>query len=74
MPTEEIENQSDYEKLELNFHLAVVRLQNKCRHEKSTWSEEWIRIASATGRELLICDNCQKVLDTRGKNVFKRLG
>ena len=63
---------SDYEKLEQEFEKKVSTLQKECLHKKSTWCQEWYRIAASTGRQLLKCDNCNKILETKGKKFWDK--
>jgi hypothetical protein len=45
----------------------IARLQSKCKHPKSRWAEECWAIGHFTGRSLLMCEICDKVLETKGE-------
>lgn len=43
----------------------IKELQKICNHPSSTWCEEWWAIAHSTGRQVKVCDFCEKVLEVK---------
>ena len=43
----------------------IKELQEICNHPSSTWCEEYWAIAHSTGRQIRVCDICEKSLETK---------
>ena len=43
----------------------IKKLQEICNHSSSTWCEEYWAIAHSTGRQVRVCDICEKSLETK---------
>ncbi len=43
----------------------IEEFQKKCKHpEISDWMEEWWGIEHSTGRQVKVCNICEKVMET----------
>lgn len=51
-----------YKSLEKEFKKKVKELQEKCKHLKTEWAEEWWAIAHSTGFAVQYCKACNKKL------------
>jgi transcription elongation factor Elf1 len=45
----------------------IKKLQEVCNHPKSTWCLECWAVGHTTGRSVLVCDICEKVLETKDR-------
>lgn len=59
-------------KIRANCEEQIENLQRVCKHPKKVWTEECWAPAHFTGRSLLVCVVCEKVLRTKSPN-FKKL-
>jgi hypothetical protein len=51
--------------LRKKFEVDLKELQESCQHPSSTWCEEYWAIAHSTGRQVRVCDFCEKILETK---------
>ena len=53
------------EQLKNEYERNLKKLQSECKHPKTDWALEWWAPAHASGREVLSCMVCWKVLKYR---------
>lgn len=61
------------EKLRQKLEVELEQLQQGCSHEKSSWMDcEWAP-GHSSGGVVLVCDECEKILDRSPKEIKWRL-
>ena len=58
-----------YKSLEREFDLKVKKLQATCKHKNTTWLKEAWAIAHYTGKDVKICNCCNKRLEKRDSKI-----
>lgn len=51
--------------LRAEFESKLERLQSKCNHHRSEWMDEVWAPAHGTGRKVLVCKKCEKIIDSK---------
>ena len=53
------------------FDKKLKQLQENCTHQESEWMEQYYAPAHSTGKEVKVCNICEKILDSRGLSQKK---
>ena len=56
---------NDYERLKLEFDKNVKKLQRDCIHRQKQLIESWWAPGHRAGHKLVVCKNCNKVLEKK---------
>jgi hypothetical protein len=47
--------------------VALKKLQDKCKHEHiSDWLDQYWAVGHSTGKQVKVCNACEKILETKG--------
>ena len=54
-----------YDDLKEEFEAKVEKLQERCKHPKTEWMEQWWAYGHFTGKQVKVCLVCNKILDKK---------